>query len=78
MEDKEIKYEVVKHLGVLGESGRGWKKELNLVAWNEREPKLDIREWAPGRERMGKGVTLTKEEGKALHSLLEAYLKAQP
>ena len=28
----EIKYEVVKELGVLSETGNGWTKEINLVS----------------------------------------------
>ena len=58
----EIKYEIVQVICVLSESARGWTKELNLVSWNDREPKFDIREWAPEHSRMGKGVTLSKEE----------------
>jgi len=66
----EIKYEITKHIGVLSESAKGWKKELNLVSWNDREPKYDIREWSPEREKMGKGVTLSKEEAIKLKELL--------
>ena len=66
----EFKYEITKHIGVLSESAKGWKKELNLISWNDREPKYDIREWAPERERMGKGVTLSNEEVEALKKLL--------
>ena len=58
----EIKYEIVQEICVLSESARGWTKELNQVSWNDREPKFDIREWAPEHSRMGKGVTLSKEE----------------
>ena len=58
----EIKSEIVQEICVLSESARGWTKELNLVSWNDREPKFDIREWAPEHSRMGKGVTLSKEE----------------
>ena len=58
----EIKYEIVQEICVLSESARGWTKEINLVSWNDREPKFDIREWAPEHSRMGKGVTLSKEE----------------
>ena len=58
----EIKYEIVQEICVLSESARGWTKELNLVSWNDREPKFDIREWDPEHSRMGKGVTLSKEE----------------
>lgn len=76
MSDREIKFEITRRIGVLGEGGKGWSKELNLVSWNEREPKLDIREWSPDHERMGKGVTLTKEEGAKLAELLAAWLAA--
>ncbi len=66
----EFKFEIIKKIGVLSKSASGWEKELNLVSWNEREPKYDIREWAPDGEKMGKGVTLSKEELLALKELL--------
>jgi hypothetical protein len=66
----EFKYEVVEELGVLSETPKGWSKELNLVSWNGREPKYDIREWAPGHEKMGKGVTLSGDEAAELKRLL--------
>ena len=52
----ELKYEITEEIGVLSENAKGWKKELNMVSWNEHDPKYDIREWAPDHERMGKGV----------------------
>ena len=58
----EIKFEIVDTIAVLSESNKGWKKELNLVSWNGREPKYDLREWSPNHEKMGKGVTLSNEE----------------
>ena len=66
----ELKYEVVEKIGLLSESPRGWTKELNLISWNEREPKYDLREWSPDGERMGKGITLTKEDLLALRRIL--------
>ena len=66
----EIKYEITKHIGVLSESTKGWRKELNLISWNDREPKYDIREWSPGHEKMGKGVTLSVSEMGNLKTLL--------
>ena len=59
----ELKYEIVEHIGVIGENARGWNKELNLISWNEREPKYDIRDWAPDHSKMGKGVTLSARGG---------------
>ncbi|NLK63863.1 MAG: hypothetical protein GX289_02085 [Tissierellia bacterium] len=66
----EIKYEITEELAMLSESAKGWTKELNMVSWNDREPKFDIREWAPGHERMGKGVTLNREEMKIIKDIL--------
>lgn len=30
----DIKYDILEELGVLSESAKGWKKELNLISWN--------------------------------------------
>ncbi|MGY4690690.1 YdbC family protein [Salibacterium sp. K-3] len=67
----DLTYEIVEHIGVVSESPKGWTKELNRVTWNNREPKYDLRDWAPGREKMGKGVTLTNEELQQLKELLQ-------
>jgi hypothetical protein len=66
----EIKFEIIKKIDVLSKSDSGWARELNLISWNEREPKYDIREWSADRAKMGKGVTLSKEELLALKELL--------
>lgn len=65
----DIKYEIKKELAVLSENKKGWQKQLNLISWNDGKPKYDIRDWAPGREKMGKGITLTEEE---MEKLVEA------
>ena len=67
----EIKYEIVENLGVLSETEKGWQKELNLVSWNERPAKYDLRDWSPNHEKMGKGITLTNEEVAKLKEILE-------
>lgn len=67
----EIKYDIIEEIGLLSENSKGWRKELNLISWNGATPKYDIRDWAPGHEKMGKGVTLTEEELKELKGLLK-------
>jgi len=69
-DDKEIKFEIVKRIGALSEAKGAWTKEVNLVSWNEREPKIDIRDWNEDHTRMGKGLTLTSEEAATLARLL--------
>ena len=66
----EIKFEIKETIGVLSESAKGWTKELNLVSWNDKDPKYDIREWSQDHSKMGKGVTLTKEELVKLRDVL--------
>lgn len=66
----DIKYEIIKNIAVLSISASGWSKELNLISWNDREPKYDLRDWSSDHSKMGKGVTLTKEELLALKDLL--------
>lgn len=66
----EFKYEVTESIGVLSEAATGWSRQLNMVSWNDREPKLDIRDWAPEREKMAKGISLTKEEAIKLRDFL--------
>ena len=67
----ELKYEIVKELGVLSESPTGWRKEINLISWNDRAPKYDVRDWAPEHTKMGKGVTLSEDEFLELKTLIE-------
>jgi len=68
----EIKYEVIEKVGIVSEGNNGWNKELNLISWNEREPVLDIRTWSPDHEKMGKGITITMAEAKALREMLNS------
>ena len=46
---KEIQYEIVKEIAVLSASDSGYTKEINLISWNGREPKYDIRSFSPKR-----------------------------
>lgn len=66
----DIKYEIKEEIGSISESAKGWSKELNLISWNGKEAKYDLRDWAPEHEKMGKGITLSKDELKKLRELL--------
>lgn len=70
----DIKFEIKEEIAVLSESAKGWRKELNLVSWNDAAPKYDLRDWAPDHAKMGKGVTLTSEEVKVLKEALNRVL----
>lgn len=66
----DIKYDIVEEVGVVSESSTGWTKELNLISWNNREAKYDLRDWAPDHDKMGKGITLSIDELRQLKKLL--------
>lgn len=71
----EIKYEIVEKIGVLSTTDKGWSKELNLVSWNDREPKYDLRDWNENHDKMGKGINLTRDELDKLKETLDGYNK---
>ena len=70
----EFKYEIQENLGEISESGKGWTRELNLISWNDGAPKYDIRDWAPDHVKMGKGMSLTKEELENLYEIIGEVL----
>ena len=61
-----IKFDIVNKLGVISEGTKGWRKEVNLVSWNGRPAKLDVRDWNEKHEKMGRGITLNRAETRAL------------
>jgi len=69
----DIKFSIEKEIAVLSTSNKGWTKEVNLVSWNDRPAKLDVRDWAPEHEKMGKGITLSDEEAEKLVAALINY-----
>ena len=66
----DLQFEIMKKLGVIGQGTKGWSKEVNVVRWNNRRAKLDIRDWSETHEKMGKGITLSVDESSALKELL--------
>ena len=73
MPKTEIKSEIVKTIGVLAQNKGGWQRELNIVRWNEGKAKLDIRDWGPDHGKVGKGISLNREEVAILKELLSEY-----
>jgi hypothetical protein len=77
MADKEVRYEIVSQLGVISTSPKGWTKEANLMRYSDGPLKLDIRHWAPNREKMGKGIVLDLTEAKELIDILNEKLNVE-
>lgn len=72
----DIQYEIKKEIAVLSKSDSGYTKEINLISWNGKEPKYDIRSFSPNREKCGKGITLTANEAVALLEALQKELNS--
>lgn len=74
----EQNYVIEEPIAVLATNPKtNWTKEINLVSWYGREAKYDIRDWAPNREKYGKGVTLNKEEFDALVKFSQGQLSIE-
>lgn len=67
---KDIRYDILEHLGTLGEPVKGWAREVNMISWNDGPAKIDIRSWSEDRQKMSKGITLTQEEARELAELI--------
>ncbi len=68
----DFRFRIVHHFGVLSTSATGWSKELNMVEWNGKAAKYDIRDWHPNHGKMGRGITLSKDEMKELVELIDS------
>ena len=66
----DFKFEIIETVAVLSEGSKDWNKELNLISWNGRDPKYDIRDWSEDHTKMRKGVTLSASEIEKLKSAL--------
>lgn len=74
MNKREVSYHIEAEFGcVQGE--KGWDLEVNLISWDGKPAKIDIRRWNESRDKMSKGLTLTKEEVKELLPLLKEAIK---
>ena len=62
-------YKILYHIADLCDANNGWKKELNVVQINNREPVYEIRSWNEEHSQMGEGVTLTPNEMRLLKKI---------
>ena len=70
----EVSFELMEHIGVIGNKDNGWTKEVNIVAWNGGSSKVDVRDWDPKHERMSRGITLFEDEAEKLaRALADRY-----
>ena len=71
--NNEIRFQIMDHIGIIDRyeiKDEPWTKEVNLVSWNGRPAKIDIRDWNSTHDRMSKGITLTEEQALTMVRLL--------
>ena len=68
--------EVIKKIALISGSETGFRKELNIVSWNGKEPKYDLMNWSPEGKAL-RGVTLTEDEAKKLQKVLNDMFAEQ-
>ena len=66
----EFKYEITERIAVLSTNARGWERQLNMISWNDHEPKYDIRDWSPDGSKMSKGISLSHDEMAVMKDIL--------
>ena len=69
-----FKYEITERIAVLSTNSSGWERQLNLISWNDHEPKYDIRPWNEDRTKCGKSITLTDEQLQYLGEIIRFRL----
>lgn len=59
----KLKYEIVEKIASIS-GANGWDLEVNVISWDDKPAKYDIRRWKreDGEEQMSKGITISSEE----------------
>ena len=74
----EFTYEIKAHIATLSRSADGnITTEVNLISYNDNDPKLDIRKWNRSKNKMLKGIALTNGEAGKLQKALEEYFTVE-
>lgn len=62
-------YRIVRNITTISQRGN-WALELNLISWDGRPATFDLRKWNEDHTKMSKGISLTRDEVKALGKFL--------
>lgn len=76
---RSFEFEVTQSIGVLSSADNGYTKELNLVSWDGRKPRIDIRGWKNGEDSKKplKGLSMSDEESRRLYLLLKSMYESE-
>lgn len=65
----DFSYDILNHIATISQRGT-WALELNLISWAGRPATFDLRKWNEDHSKMSKGISLTRDEVKALGKFL--------
>ncbi len=65
-----MEYTIIKKIGILEGNPEEYRIEMNIISWNGRPPKLDIRKWQPGGKPAG-GICLSEAGLEKLREMLK-------
>lgn len=65
----DFSYKIIRNITTISQRGN-WALELNLISWDGRPATFDLRKWNDDHTKMSKGISLTRDEVKALGKFL--------
>lgn len=65
----DFSYKIIRNITTISQRGN-WALELNLVSWDGHPATFDLRKWNDDHTKMSKGISLTRDEVKALGKFL--------
>ena len=65
----DFSYNIIRNIATISQRG-SWALELNLISWAGRPATFDLRKWNEDHTKMSKGISLTRDEVKALGKFL--------
>lgn len=66
----DFEYELIETYGVFETTKSGWTREVNLISWNGKEPKIDIRTWSPDHSKSSKIGALSPETARRMAEII--------
>ena len=65
----DFSYNIIQNIATISQRGT-WSLELSLISWGGRPVTGDLRKWNEDHSRLSKGLSLTRDEVKALGKFL--------
>lgn len=70
----DLKYEIKEKILSVNDGRSDWNLELNLISWNDKAPKYDLRKWSQDGTKMSKGLTMNEDEAILLFQKADEFL----